>query len=31
VQLAMPIFQRWTGVIPEEALFQRAVAAALGE
>ena len=31
VQLAMQIFQRWTGVTPEEAVFQRAVAAALGE
>jgi shikimate dehydrogenase len=31
VQLAMQIFQRWTGVTPQEAVFQRAVAAALGE
>jgi shikimate dehydrogenase len=31
VQLAMQIFERWTGVSPEEAVFQRAVAAALGE
>ncbi len=31
VQLAMQIFQRWTGVSPEEAVFQRAVAGALGE
>ncbi len=31
VQLAMQIFQRWTGITPEEAVFQRAVAAALGE
>ncbi len=31
VQLAMQIFQRWTGVTPEEAVFQRAVAEALGE
>jgi len=31
VQLAMQIFQRWTGVIPEEEVFQRAVAEALGE
>jgi shikimate dehydrogenase len=31
VQLAMQIFARWTGVTPEEAVFQRAVAAALGE
>jgi shikimate dehydrogenase len=31
VQLAMQIFQRWTGVAPEEAVFQRAVADALGE
>jgi shikimate dehydrogenase len=27
----MQIFQRWTGVTPEEAVFQRAVAEALGE
>jgi shikimate dehydrogenase len=31
VQLAMQIFQRWTGVSPDEAVFQRAVADALGE
>jgi shikimate dehydrogenase len=31
VQLAMQIFERWTGVQPEEAVFQRAVAEALGE
>ena len=31
VQLAMQIFERWTGVQPEEAVFQQAVAAALGE
>jgi shikimate dehydrogenase len=31
VQLAMQIFERWTGVVPEEAVFQRAVAEALGE
>ena len=31
VQLAMQIFQQWTGVTPEEAVFQRAVAQALGE
>ena len=31
VQLAMQIFQRWTGITPEEAVFQRAVADALGE
>jgi shikimate dehydrogenase len=31
VQLAMQIFQRWTGITAEEAVFQRAVAAALGE
>jgi shikimate dehydrogenase len=31
VQLAMQIFQRWTGVTPAEAVFQRAVAEALGE
>jgi len=27
----MQIFQRWTGISPEEAVFQRAVAEALGE
>jgi len=27
----MQIFQRWTGVSPDEAVFQRAVAQALGE
>jgi shikimate dehydrogenase len=27
----MQIFQRWTGITPEEAVFQRAVAEALGE
>jgi len=27
VQLAMQIFLLWTGVTPEEAVFQRAVAA----
>jgi shikimate dehydrogenase len=31
VQLAMQIFQRWTGLTPQEAVFQRAVADALGE
>jgi shikimate dehydrogenase len=31
VQLAMQIFQRWTGVSPDETVFQRAVAEALGE
>ena len=31
VQLAMQIFHRWTGIQPEEAVFQRAVADALGE
>ena len=31
VQLAMQIFQHWTGVTPEVEVFQRAVAEALGE
>ena len=31
VQLAMQIFERWTDVTPEEAVFQTAVAEALGE
>lgn len=31
VQLAMQIFEEWTNLKPEEALFQRAVAKALGE
>ncbi len=31
VQLAMQIFERWTGLSPEAAVFQRAVAEALGE
>jgi shikimate dehydrogenase len=31
VQLAMQLFQLWTGVTPEEDVFQRAVAQALGE
>lgn len=31
VQLAMQIFERWTGVTPQEAVFQKAVAEALGE
>lgn len=31
VQLAMQIFERWTDVHPEERVFQRAVAEALGE
>jgi shikimate dehydrogenase len=31
VQLAMQIFERWTSIRPEEAVFQKAVATALGE
>ena len=31
VQLAIQIFEQWTGLVPEEAVFQRAVAQALGE
>ncbi len=31
VQLAMQIFQAWTGIIPEEAVFQDAVSKALAE
>ena len=31
VQLAMQLFSLWTGIVPEEEVFQRAVAAALGE
>ena len=31
VQLAMQLFETWTGAAPEEAVFQRAVAEALGE
>ncbi|MFM9109524.1 MAG: shikimate dehydrogenase family protein [Prochlorococcaceae cyanobacterium] len=31
VQLASQSFERWTGVTPEEAVFQKAVAEALGE
>jgi len=31
VQLAMQIFEQWTSLTPEEAVFQRAVADALGE
>jgi len=31
VQLAMQLFESWTGVTPEEEVFQRAVAEALGE
>ncbi|WP_322757269.1 shikimate dehydrogenase [Synechococcus sp. CBW1107] len=31
VQLAMQIFERWTGITPEEVVFQQAVADALGE
>jgi len=31
VQLAMQIFQQWTGITPEEDVFQAAVADALGE
>jgi shikimate dehydrogenase len=27
----MQIFERWTGIHPEEAVFQQAVAEALGE
>mgnify|MGYP000207976995 CR=1 FL=1 len=31
VQLAMQIFEEWTGITPEERVFQQAVAKALGE
>jgi len=31
VQLAMQIFEAWTGIKPSEAVFQQAVAVALGE
>ncbi|WP_228016669.1 shikimate dehydrogenase [Synechocystis sp. LEGE 06083] len=31
VQLAIQIFEQWTGITPDEAVFQRAVAEALGE
>jgi len=31
VQLAMQIFQAWTGISPDELVFQRAVERALGE
>jgi len=31
VQLAMQIFEQWTGITPDEKVFQRAVAEALGE
>lgn len=31
VQLAMQIFSTWTGITPDEAVFQRAVSTALGE
>ena len=31
VQLAMQIFEAWTGISPDEVVFQRAVAAALAE
>ncbi len=31
VQLAMQIFEQWTGIRPQEQVFQRAVAEALGE
>jgi shikimate dehydrogenase len=31
VQLAMTLFEAWTGVTPEEQVFQQAVSAALGE
>jgi hypothetical protein len=27
----MQIFEQWTGIAPDEAVFQRAVAMALGE
>jgi shikimate dehydrogenase len=29
--LAMQIFEQWTGIRPEETVFQQAVATALGE
>jgi shikimate dehydrogenase len=31
VQLAMQVFEAWTGIAPDEAVFQQAVAAALAE
>lgn len=31
VQLAIQVFEAWTGIKPDEAVFQQAVAAALGE
>jgi shikimate dehydrogenase len=31
VQLAMELFETWTGVCPEEGVFERAVSSALGE
>lgn len=31
VQLAMQIFEQWTGIVPDEKVFQRAVSEALGE
>lgn len=31
VQLAMQIFEEWTGIVPDERVFQQAVARALGE
>ena len=31
VQLAMQIFEEWTGIRPDEKVFQQAVAKALGE
>jgi shikimate dehydrogenase len=31
VQLAMQLFETWTGVTPAEEVFQQAVAEALGE
>jgi shikimate dehydrogenase len=31
MQLAMQIFEEWTGITPDEALFQQAVAEVLGE
>jgi shikimate dehydrogenase len=31
VQLAMQLFESWTGISPEEQVFQRAVSEALGE
>ena len=31
VEMVVQIFEQWTGVIPEEEVFQRAVAQALGQ